>query len=162
MDFWRPNYMDEAMWMEIFHPRLFKGTGRGPGMNTLRNRGLVFSDHYRFCYLCRLPPHGGKGHLHLAKYSAPEGMSEEALLEQIYSARAVQPPDRESLHTGSVYVGLTSLLESQEKLDGKRLGPFQLRAAGCMGHLSTAASFSRAQKIRQGREATEACFTSQD
>ena len=131
MDFWRPNYMDEAMVDGKYSIRVYLKALAEAWNEYVKETGLDFSDHYRFCYHLPFTRMAEKGHLHLAKYSAPEGMSEEALLEQIYSAQRYNRLTG-NLYTGSVYVGLTSLLESQEKLDGKRLGLFSY-GSGCMG-----------------------------
>ncbi|MDD2237131.1 MAG: hydroxymethylglutaryl-CoA synthase [Kiritimatiellae bacterium] len=131
MDFWRPNYMDEALVDGKYSIRVYLKALAESWNAYVKETGLDFTDHYRFCYHLPFTRMAEKGHLHLAKYSAPEGMGREALLEQIYSAQRYNRLTG-NLYAGSVYVALTSLLESQEKLENKRVGLFSY-GSGCMG-----------------------------
>jgi hydroxymethylglutaryl-CoA synthase len=131
MDFWRPNYLDEALVDGQYSIRVYLKALAESWNEYVKETGRDFTAHERFCYHLPFTRMAEKGHLHLAKYSAPDDMTREELLNQIYSAQRYNRLTG-NLYTGSLYVALTSLLESNEKLDNKRIGMFSY-GSGCMG-----------------------------
>lgn len=131
MDFWRPNYMDQAMVDGKYSIRVYLKALSESWNEYVKASGREFNDHYRYCYHMPFTRMAEKGHLHLAKYSAPEGISKDMLKDQIYSAQRYNRLTG-NLYTGSLYEALTSLLESRDKLDDRRVGMFSY-GSGCMG-----------------------------
>ena len=131
MDFWRPNYMTEALVDGKYSIRVYLKALAEAWNEYFKVTGLGFTDHYRFCYHLPFTRMAEKGHRHLAKYSAPEGTTLDELIEQVYASQRYNRQTG-NLYTGSLFAALTSLLESHEKLDEKRVGMFSY-GSGCMG-----------------------------
>jgi len=131
MDFWRPNYSREAFVDGKYSIRVYLKALAESWNEYVKETGLDFNDHYRFCYHMPFTRMAEKGHLHLAKYSAPEGISRELLMDQIYPAQRYNRLTG-NIYTGSLYEALLSLLESRDQLAGKRIGLFSY-GSGCMG-----------------------------
>jgi hydroxymethylglutaryl-CoA synthase len=131
MDFWRPNYLDEALVDGKYSIKVYLNALEHCWKNYKQATGARFEDFEHFCYHLPFSRMGLKAHLHLAR-------QEKAAL----SARELQEQVEPSLHynringnayTASLYIGLLSLLDqSRLDLEGKRIGFFSY-GSGCMG-----------------------------
>lgn len=131
MDFWRPNYRSEALvdgkysTMVYIHALLeswkqyAEQTGRSP------------ADFDRFCYHIPFTKMAEKAHhklCHKAKVQTDKEQMRSLLEESLRYSRITG-----NCYSASMYVGLTSLLDSaEEDLAGKRIG-FYSYGSGCVG-----------------------------
>ncbi|OQA27162.1 MAG: Polyketide biosynthesis 3-hydroxy-3-methylglutaryl-ACP synthase PksG [Verrucomicrobia bacterium ADurb.Bin345] len=132
MDFWRPNYRDEAVVDGKYSMRVYIAALEEAWRqyHALSGRGLA--DMARFCYHLPFTKMAEKAHVRLAKTAGVANLSPEDMEHQM----------GESLHynriTGntyaaSLYEGLCSLLDNCTKdLAGKRVALFSY-GSGCMG-----------------------------
>jgi len=131
MDFWRPNYRDEALVDGKYSIKVYLHALEECWKNYQQETHAVFSDFDHFCYHLPFSRMGLKAHLHLAR-------TEQAAL----SSRELQAQIEPSLtynrltgnaYTASLYLGLLSLLDDDSRqLDGQRIGFFSY-GSGCMG-----------------------------
>jgi len=131
MDFWRPNYRSEALvdgkysTMVYIHA-LLESWKQYEGLS-----GRSLADFNRFCYHIPFTKMAEKAHQKLArKLKVDLGRDELlALLEESLRYSRITG----NCYTGSMYVGLTSLLDtSEEDLSGKRIGLYSY-GSGCVG-----------------------------
>lgn len=131
MDFWRPNYLDEALVDGKYSIKVYMNALEQCWNNYQQATGASFEDFDHFCYHLPFSRMGLKAHLHLAR-------QEKSSL----SARELQQQVEPSLHynringnayTASLYIGLLSLLDQPHlNLEGARVGFFSY-GSGCMG-----------------------------
>ncbi len=132
MDFWRPNYRDEALVDGKFSIKMYIKALIESWQQFSERSGRGFADFYRFCYHLPFSRMGEKAHIHLAKYAGKEEYSNEFMMSQIidtlYYNKIIG-----NTYAASMYIGLLSLLEnSDEDLAGKRIGFFSY-GSGCVG-----------------------------
>lgn len=132
MDFWRPNYMDEALVDGKYSIRVYLKALEESWRDFQEKTRMEFRDFHRFCYHMPFTKMAAKAHLHLARV-AGHGDDPAAALEahiadgQNYGRRVG------NCYTAALYIGLLSLLEtSAENLAGRRIGFFSY-GSGCMG-----------------------------
>jgi len=123
MDFWRPNYRDEAVVDGKYSIKIYLKALEESWKNYLKESNASFGEFDYFCYHLPFTRMAEKAHFHLGRI-AESDLSREEL--------AVQMED--SLHynriigncyTASLYIGLLSLLDTADKdLSGKRIGMF--------------------------------------
>lgn len=130
MDFWRPNYTDEAYVDGKLSIRVYIKALAEAWNGYVKESGCEYDDFYRFCYHMPFTRMAEKAHMQLAKYCAPD-RSKDYLLEQLFSGQRYNRLTGNT-YTASVFIGLCSLLESHEKLAGKRVGIFSY-GSGSMG-----------------------------
>ncbi len=131
MDFWRPNYMDEALVDGKYSIKIYLKALDESWKDYTResNRGL--KDFAHFCYHLPFTRMAEKAHLHLAKISQSP-LSAEELMAQVETSLAYNRVTG-NCYTGSLYEGLLALLEnSPGDLTGDRVGLFSY-GSGCMG-----------------------------
>jgi hydroxymethylglutaryl-CoA synthase len=131
MDFWRPNYMDEALVDGKYSIKIYLKALAESWQEYHRQSGRRYADCARYCFHLPFTKMADKANLHLAHVS---GHRDE-------DPRRLRMRHEDSLHynricgncyTASLYVGLASLLErSQVDLGGKRVGMFSY-GSGCM------------------------------
>lgn len=131
MDFWRPNYRSEALvdgkysTMVYIHALLESWKQ----YSELTDRSLT--DFDRFCYHIPFTKMAEKAHLKLCRklrVSTDKEAMGELLKESLRYSRITG-----NCYAGSMYVGLTSLLDSaSDDLSGKRIG-FYSYGSGCVG-----------------------------
>lgn len=132
MDFWRPNYLDEALVDGKYSIRVYLKALEESWRDFHEQTKLDFRDFHRFCYHMPFSKMAAKAHLHLARVTGNGETPAAALDAQI---RDAQEYNRQvgNCYTASLYIGLLSLLEtSAEDLSGRRVGFFSY-GSGCMG-----------------------------
>jgi hydroxymethylglutaryl-CoA synthase len=131
MDFWRPNYRSEALvdgkysTMVYIHA-LIESWKQYAGLT-----GRSLADFDRFCYHIPFTKMAEKAHQKLCRKFKVDVGSEQmhALLEESLRYSRVTG----NCYSGSMYVGLTSLLDTAfEDLAGKRIGLYSY-GSGCVG-----------------------------
>jgi hydroxymethylglutaryl-CoA synthase len=132
MDFWRPNYREEALvegkYSCELYLRLVQKTWEH--YQTLSKR--EFSDHHRFCYHVPVPKLVEKAHQCLVKFNGLPKLNEHELENQLGASlqygRIVG-----NCYTAALYLSFISLLENtQNDLSNQRIG-FYSYGSGCIG-----------------------------
>lgn len=130
MDFWRPNYRDQAVVDGKYSTRVYLHALEEAWKHYQEQTGRGFGDFFRFCYHLPFTRMGEKAHERLAKACGVK-MTDELLREQIGDTLAYNRISGNS-YAASLYVGLCSLLDrSAADLGGKRLGLFSY-GSGCV------------------------------
>jgi len=130
MDFWRPNYRDEALVEGKYSSKLYmtmlEKTWKQYQAESKRN----FNDHRYFCYHTPVPRLVEKAHQYFVKINALNS-PEDTWMEQIrYSLEYGRQLGNS--YTASLYIGLASLLDFvQEDLTGQRIGLYSY-GSGCV------------------------------
>ncbi len=131
MDFWRPNYRSEALVDGKYSTMVYIHALVESWRQYAEQTGRSLSDFDRFCYHIPFTKMAQKAH-HKLCHKCKEQTSREqmhALLEESLRYSRITG----NCYSGSMYVGLTSLLESaDEDLAGKRIG-FYSYGSGCVG-----------------------------
>lgn len=132
MDFWRPNYREEALvegkYSCELYLRVLQKTWEQ--YTELSNRGLT--DHARFCYHVPVPRLVEKAHICLMKINGSKPLSKEEINEALGPTLAYGRITG-NCYTAALYLSLLSLLENtSENLAGKRIG-FYSYGSGCVG-----------------------------
>ncbi|HPG39751.1 MAG TPA: hydroxymethylglutaryl-CoA synthase [bacterium] len=132
MDFWRPNYREEAFVDGKFSIKMYLKSLYEAWQQYTDRSGSRFDDFYRFCYHLPFSRMGEKAHFHLAKHIGREDFSEEYLLGQINETLQYIKIIGNT-YAASMYIGLMALLEnSAQDLAGKKIGFFSY-GSGCVG-----------------------------
>ncbi len=130
MDFWRPNYRDQAVVDGKYSTRVYLHSLEEAWKHYHEQTGRSFGDFYRFCYHLPFTRMGEKAHERLAKVCGVE-LSDADLERQIGETLQYNRISGNS-YSASMYVGLCSLLDrTAEDLSGKRLGMFSY-GSGCV------------------------------
>jgi len=130
-DFWRPNYLDEALVDGKYSINMYLRALTESWQEYRKESGRDFSDFARFCYHLPFTRMAEKAHRHLA------GLAGCADLETATLDGHLQDSLRYNrvignTYTASLYIGLTSMLENSDAdLAGQRLGFFSY-GSGCM------------------------------
>lgn len=131
MDFWRPNYLNEAVVDGKYSTKVYLNTLLKCWEDYARQSGHRFMDHSRFCYHIPFTRMAEKAHERLAKLCGSDKCT-KALHEQIHSG-LIYSRHLGNAYTASLYIGLASLLENDpEDLSSKRIGFFSY-GSGCVG-----------------------------
>lgn len=126
MDFWRPNYLDEAVVDGKFSIKVYLKALTESWTQYREESGRDFSAHHRFCYHLPFTRMAEKAHQHLARLNDAESYPEQ-IEDSLRYNRVIG-----NSYTASLYIGLTSLLETSAiDLAGQRLGLFSY-GSGCM------------------------------
>jgi len=132
MDFWRPNYTDEAFVDGKFSIKMYIKALMESWDQYSDRSGRGFADFYRFCYHLPFSRMGEKAHLHLAKHAGKQELNNDFIMSQINDS-LVYNKIIGNTYAASIYIGLISLLEnSSEDLTDKRIGFFSY-GSGCVG-----------------------------
>lgn len=132
MDFWRPNYRDEALVEGKYSCDLYLRLLKESWQHYLQNNGHPYAQHDYFCYHTPLPRLAEKAHQKLAMingyHKADTEKLEKSLGESLAYARSIG-----NCYTASLYLCLISLLENTSAdFSGKRIG-FYSYGSGCSG-----------------------------
>ena len=131
MDFWRPNYTDEAFVEGKYSSKLYLQMLEKSWEQYTALSQRHFSDHDYFCYHMPVPRLVEKAHQYLAKISGIKKI-EETLLQKHIGLSVEYGKNIGNSYSASLYVGLTSLLDlSTEDLARKRIG-FYSYGSGCV------------------------------
>jgi hydroxymethylglutaryl-CoA synthase len=131
MDFWRPNYLDEALVEGKYSSKLYlamlEKTWRQ--YQALSNRS--FTDHAYYCYHVPVPRLVEKAHHSLVKLSGCAHLPEEVWHKHIRDS-LIYGRQIGNSYTAALYIGLASLLDfNKEDLAGKRIGLYSY-GSGCV------------------------------
>jgi hydroxymethylglutaryl-CoA synthase len=131
MDFWRPNYLHEALVEGKYSSKLYLSMleKTWEQYQALSNRG--FLDHQYYCYHTPVPRLVEKAHQHLLKLTGYDHLPQDVKNNHIEYALQYGRKIGNS-YTASLYIGLASLLDcAQEDLINKRIG-FYSYGSGCV------------------------------
>ncbi len=131
MDFWRPNYMDEALVDGKYSIKIYLKALSESWKGYHADSGRAFADFTRFCYHLPFTRMAEKAHRHLARITGQGDLTEADLETHLRPSLRYNQVTGNS-YTASLYVGLTSLLETDPAdLSGQRIGLFSY-GSGCM------------------------------
>lgn len=131
MDFWRPNYLHEALVEGKYSSKLYLNMLERSWDQYQALSGRGFSDHAYYCYHTPVPRLVEKAHSHLLKFTGNDHLSDEAAAQQIHPTLEYGRKIGNS-YSASLYVSLTSLLDNvEEDLSGQRVG-FYSYGSGCV------------------------------
>lgn len=131
MDFWRPNYSEEAFVEGKYSSKLYLTMLEKTWQQYQTWSGRGFHDHDYYCYHTPVPRLVEKAHQHLAKINGQEKLTDEQVATQIGHSLEYGRKIGNS-YTASLYVGLTALLDlAEENLANKRIG-FYSYGSGCV------------------------------
>jgi hydroxymethylglutaryl-CoA synthase len=131
MDFWRPNYLHEALVEGKYSSKLYLAMLEKTWEQYQQLSGRGFNDHAFYCYHTPVPRLVEKAHQHLLKLNQVDNLPAAAQAKQIDHALAYGRMIGNS-YTASLYIGLASLLDSvPEDLADKRIG-FYSYGSGCV------------------------------
>lgn len=130
MDFWRPNYRDEAFVDGHYSTKMYMQALVETFDDYAKHSGRRFKDHDHHCYHVPIPRLVEKAHKHLSAHCGLALSDEDmkALLEpQLAYSRRVG-----NCYTASLYLSLISLFDhAQGDLSGQRIG-FYSYGSGCV------------------------------
>ncbi|VVC76545.1 Hydroxymethylglutaryl-CoA synthase [Aquicella siphonis] len=131
MDFWRPNYLHEALVDGKYSSKLYLVMLEKSWQHYQSESRREFSDHAYFCYHTPVPRLVEKAHQHLLKINHQQNLPVEDTQRQIQYALEYGRKTGNS-YSASLYLGLASLLDhAEEDLGGKRIG-FYSYGSGCV------------------------------
>lgn len=132
MDFWRPNYREEALVEGKYSCELYLRLVQRTWEQYVERSKRSFHDHARFCYHVPVPKLVEKAHQCLLKFNGLPKLSPAELEEQLGPAlkygRIIG-----NCYTAALYLSLISLLENSNlNLSSQRIG-FYSYGSGCVG-----------------------------
>ncbi|MCS6772088.1 MAG: hydroxymethylglutaryl-CoA synthase [Kiritimatiellae bacterium] len=131
MDFWRPNYRDQAIVDGKYSTRVYLQALQMCWAQYAEQSRRAFGDIHRFCYHLPFTRMAEKAHERLAKDNGVP-MTDELLQTQIGPSLIYNRITGNS-YAASLYVGLASLFDNEPSdLAGKRIGLFSY-GSGCVG-----------------------------
>lgn len=129
MDFWRPNYLHEAIVDGKYSSKIYLTMLEKSWAQYRHKSSRQFSDHAYFCYHTPVPRLVEKAHLHLLKCNDALQLANEDRQIQFALTYARQIGNT---YTASLYIALASLLDlADEDLAHKRIG-FYSYGSGCV------------------------------
>lgn len=131
MDFWRPNYRDEALVDGKYSCDLYLKALKEAWQDYEQNTKRHYDDHDYFLFHIPLPRMAEKGLQRLAMANNKGRLSDEAL-ESSLGESLIYSRTVGNCYTASLYLGLLSLLEHRHDLANKRLG-FYSYGSGAIG-----------------------------
>lgn len=145
MDFWRPNYQEEAIVFGKYscdlYMRVLEKTWKQYADLSNRN----FNDHKYFCYHVSVPKLVEKAHKRLVKFNGLD-ITEDKITKSVENSLKY---NREvgNCYTAALYISLLSLLENTyEDLSGERIGLYSY-GSGCVGEFFSATVSSNYKKM---------------
>jgi hydroxymethylglutaryl-CoA synthase len=130
MDFWRPNYRDQAVVDGKYSTRVYLNALGETWKQYSERAGRGYADLARFCYHLPFTKIAVKAQERLAKINGVELSAEEA--EALVADGLRYNRITGNSYTASLYVGLNSLLDQcVEDLSGKRIGLYSY-GSGCV------------------------------
>lgn len=131
MDFWRPNYRSEALVDGKYSTMVYIHSLVESWKQYADESGRTLNDFDRFCYHIPFTKMAEKAHQKLCRKFKVDIAKEQmqALLEESLAYSRITG----NCYSGSMYVGLTSLLDTAAAdLAGKRIGLYSY-GSGCVG-----------------------------
>lgn len=124
MDFWRPNYRDEALVDGKYSIKMYVRALAESWDQYSSITGRRFEDFYRFVYHLPFSKMGEKAHSFLVKHAAASAVDEADWRKQIEDS-AIYQRIVGNTYAASVFIALQSLLDfSQDDLTNRRIGLF--------------------------------------
>lgn len=131
MDFWRPNYAQEAIVDGRFSTKVYLQTLGECWKSYTTLSGNGFEDHARYCYHIPFSRMAEKAHERLAKLSDTQASDQD--LSRHIQAGLTYSRLTGNAYTAALYIGLSSMLETDTTdLSNKRIGFFSY-GSGCVG-----------------------------
>jgi len=131
MDFWRPNYLHEALVEGKYSSKLYLSMLEKSWVQYCELSGRHFEDHDYFCYHTPVPRLVEKAHHSLLKMNNRSEVPEEVWIQQVNHSLDYGRKMGNS-YTAALYIGLASLLDSvKDDLADKRIG-FYSYGSGCV------------------------------
>lgn len=131
MDFWRPNYRDEALVDGKYSMLVYMSTMLDAWKQYKALSGRTLEDFAAFCYHLPFTKMAEKAHIKLVKDSGRPA-PKEAELQKAIGKGLLYNKITGNTYAASLYEGLNSLLDnSTEDLSGKRIALFSY-GSGCM------------------------------
>ena len=131
MDFWRPNYRSEALVDGKYSTMVYIHALVESWKQYAEQTGCSLTDFDRFCYHIPFTKMAEKAHQKLCrklKLDVDKDRMQALLDESLCYSRITG-----NCYSGSMYVGLTSLLDTaEEDLSGKKIGLYSY-GSGCVG-----------------------------
>ena len=132
MDFWRPNYREEALVDGKYSMRVYLSALEECWKQYAERTGRQFHDIARYCYHLPFTRMAEKAHIRLAKFAALKELTGAELETEIGDSLRYNRITGNT-YSASLYEGLTSLLDQcADDLAGQRIGLFSY-GSGCMG-----------------------------
>jgi len=127
MDFWRPNYLSEALVDGKYSTQVYIKALKASWKQYAELSGRSLNDFARFCYHIPFTRMAEKAHQKLARGISDKDL-QKAIGESLLYSRSAG-----NCYAASLYVGLASLFDNAaENLTGKRIG-FYSYGSGCVG-----------------------------
>jgi hydroxymethylglutaryl-CoA synthase len=131
MDFWRPNYMDEALVDGKYSIKVYLRALAESWKGYHTESGRSYGDCDRFCFHLPFTRMAEKAHRRLAHVAGATDLDAGALHARHADSLAYNRITGNS-YTASLYVGLASMLDTcRDDLNGRRIGLFSY-GSGCM------------------------------
>ncbi len=132
MDFWRPNYRDEALVDGKYSTRVYLSTVVETWQRYAKESGRSVDDFARFCYHLPFTNIARKAHERLLKSAGRDAVTPEQIEAAVGGGLAYNRQTGNS-YCASLYESLVCLFDQcAENLEGRRLGLFSY-GSGCMG-----------------------------
>lgn len=132
MDFWRPNYRDEALVDGKYSMRVYLAALEECWRQYAERTGRQFHDIAKYCYHLPFTRMAEKAHIRLAKFAALKELTGAELETEISDSLRYNRITGNT-YSASLYEGLSSLLDyGGDDLSGQRIGLFSY-GSGCMG-----------------------------
>lgn len=125
MDFWRPNYLQEALVDGKSSSRIYLNMLEKTWLQYQAASGRHFHDHHYFCYHTPVPRLVEKAHQHLLKLNHQSDFLEEQIQPGLVYSRRIG-----NSYTASLYIALASLLDHSPNIRDHRIG-FYSYGSGC-------------------------------
>jgi len=137
MDFWRPNYRDEALVDGKYSTRIYLNSVSQAWKQYAEITGRTLDDFTRCCYHIPFTNMAAKAHDRLLKNSGIKEGRKEIIEKQVRESLAYNRLTGNT-YSASLYEGLTCLLDTaSEPLDDKRIGLFSY-GSGSVGEFFSA------------------------
>lgn len=131
MDFWRPNYLHEALVEGKYSSKLYLNMLEKSWEQYRSLSGRSFIDHAYYCYHTPVPRLVEKAHQHLLRFNGYDHLPEDVQINQISASLRYGRLTGNS-YTASLYVGLASLFDNvKANIAGQRIG-FYSYGSGCI------------------------------
>jgi len=130
MDFWKPNYFDEALVEGKYSCKMYLKALGESWKDYVNNTKRMYQDHDQFIYHIPFPKMANKAHKYLQEYvglnsSNLNNVSLKLKDSLIYSKQIG------NCYSASLYLGLISLLDNSVNLSNQRIGCYSY-GSGCV------------------------------
>lgn len=131
MDFWRPNYRNEAFVDGHYSTKMYMHALEEAWKHYQSKTKRTYQDHQHFCYHVPVPRLVEKAHQHLAVFNERKALSEAACHQEVEKSLRYGR-DIGNCYTASLYLGFLSLLDhTTTDLSNQRVG-FYSYGSGCV------------------------------